>query len=104
VQTIKASVVRRRCSARSVPRRSSATAARRPGTTARARRGDIEQVDVASDGTPAQFVPSAGDSGQVSDFVSVSADGRYAVFESDACNLVPGDSNGLRDLFIRATV
>jgi Tol biopolymer transport system component len=33
-------------------------------------------------------------------FSSISADGRYVVFESDATNLVHGDSNGLRDVFV----
>jgi Tol biopolymer transport system component len=33
----------------------------------------------------------------------ISADGRFVVFASDATNLVPGDSNGVRDVFIRDT-
>ena len=33
--------------------------------------------------------------------VSVSADGRYVAFESRAANLVPGDSNGRADVFVR---
>ena len=32
---------------------------------------------------------------------AVSADGRYVVFESSANNLVAGDTNGLRDVFVR---
>jgi CSLREA domain-containing protein len=32
---------------------------------------------------------------------SVSADGRYVVFESDASNLVEGDDNGIMDVFLR---
>ncbi|MFG0318713.1 MAG: TolB family protein [Planctomycetota bacterium JB042] len=31
----------------------------------------------------------------------VSADGRYVAFESDAKNLVAGDTNGVRDVFVR---
>jgi Tol biopolymer transport system component len=31
---------------------------------------------------------------------SVSADGRYVAFQSDAANLVPGDTNGQRDIFV----
>ncbi|MEV7773400.1 hypothetical protein [Kitasatospora sp. NPDC086791] len=31
----------------------------------------------------------------------LSADGRYAVFTSDATNLVPGDTNGKSDVFVR---
>lgn len=33
-------------------------------------------------------------------FSSISADGRYVAFESDATDLVVGDSNGLRDVFV----
>lgn len=33
--------------------------------------------------------------------VANSADGRYVAFDSDASNLVGGDSNGVRDVFIR---
>jgi archaellum component FlaF (FlaF/FlaG flagellin family) len=48
-------------------------------------------VSVASDGTEGN-----GDS-----FVwSISADGRYVVFSSEASNLVPGDTNGKRDVFV----
>ncbi|HVS58342.1 MAG TPA: hypothetical protein VHD60_01235 [Candidatus Saccharimonadales bacterium] len=31
----------------------------------------------------------------------ISADGRYVVFSSDATNLVPNDTNGYRDVFLR---
>ncbi len=53
-------------------------------------------VSVASDGTPAD-----GDSSNP----VMSHDGRYVAFESFASNLVPGDTNGLLDLFVhdRAT-
>jgi hypothetical protein len=34
-------------------------------------------------------------------FAQFSADGRYVLFESDASNLVAGDSNGTRDLFVK---
>jgi Tol biopolymer transport system component len=33
--------------------------------------------------------------------ISISPDGRYVVFESRATNLVPGDTNGAADLFVR---
>ncbi|MGA5205480.1 TolB family protein [Streptomyces variegatus] len=36
-----------------------------------------------------------------SDAPSLSADGRYAVFTSSASNLVPGDTNGAPDVFLR---
>ena len=32
--------------------------------------------------------------------VSISADGRYVAFESDANDLVPGDTNGSSDVFV----
>ena len=34
-------------------------------------------------------------------FPGMSADGRYVVFESDASDLVPGDTNGVGDVFVR---
>jgi hypothetical protein len=34
----------------------------------------------------------------------LSGDGRYVAFESDATNLVAGDTNGVRDVFVRDTV
>ena len=34
------------------------------------------------------------------DHASISADGRYVVFDSDATNLVPGDTNRVRDVFV----
>jgi subtilisin family serine protease len=36
-----------------------------------------------------------------SDFAGISDDGRYVVFASSASNLVTGDSNGYRDIFVR---
>lgn len=35
---------------------------------------------------------------------SISGDGRYVVFDSDADNLVPNDNNGQRDIFLRDRV
>jgi hypothetical protein len=32
----------------------------------------------------------------------ISADGRYVAFESEASNLVRGDTNGAFDVFVRA--
>ena len=32
---------------------------------------------------------------------ALSADGRYVAFGSDASNLVAGDTNGVRDVFVR---
>jgi len=54
--------------------------------------GTTTRVSVATDGTQAN-----GDSFNP----AISEFGRYVVFESDASNLVPGDTNGCRDIFIR---
>lgn len=51
------------------------------------------RVSVASDGTEAStdsYSPS------------LSADGRFVIFYSDAANLVPGDTNGTLDVFLHA--
>ena len=50
-------------------------------------------------------VPAVGtqQSNGVSDNPSISANGRYIAFESDATNLVTGDTNALRDVFVRDT-
>ena len=53
--------------------------------------GGTSRVSVASDGTQ-----SNGDSYAP----SISADGRFVTFESEAFNLVPGDTNGCRDVFV----
>ena len=53
--------------------------------------GVTERVSVASDGTPA---------GAPSLFPAISGDGRYAVFQSAATNLVTPDSNAT-DIFLR---
>ncbi|MEU8989799.1 hypothetical protein AB0C98_25785 [Streptomyces sp. NPDC048558] len=51
-----------------------------------------EKASVAPDGT---------DGNRASDGQSLSADGRYLAFVSDADNLVAGDSNGVADAFVR---
>ncbi|MFO1075567.1 MAG: hypothetical protein U1E17_23275 [Geminicoccaceae bacterium] len=56
------------------------------------RAGQIERISVATGGA------------QGNDFsccASISADGRFVAFESGAANLVPGDTNGVRDVFVR---
>src|SRR5439155_15727703 len=53
--------------------------------------GVTEQVSVASDGRKGNDL-SAGP--------SISADGRFVAFESDASNLVRGDTNGNSDVFV----
>ena len=61
---------------------------------ARAADADLLRVSVpvtASEANDASFTPA------------VSKDGRWVVFASDASNLVPGDYNHLRDVFLRDT-
>ena len=53
---------------------------------------ETTRVSVASDGTQAN---------DLSVLPATSGDGRYVAFESDATNLVPGDSNVRRDIFVR---
>lgn len=52
-----------------------------------------EQENTSASGTPAA-------SGTSSDSAYISGDGRYVVFRSDASNLVSGDINGKRDVFL----
>jgi Tol biopolymer transport system component len=57
--------------------------------------GTTDRVSVASDGGEADgfsFTPA------------LSADGRYIAFPSEATDLVPGDTNGIRDVFVRDVV
>jgi Tol biopolymer transport system component len=54
--------------------------------------GTTERVSVASGGAQGQYG---------SDVASISADGRYVGFESLATNLVLGDNNASRDIFVR---
>jgi len=56
----------------------------------------IERVSVANDGSEANAVSIITGSRS-----SMSADGRYVVFESDATNLVADDFNGWTDVFVR---
>jgi Tol biopolymer transport system component len=62
--------------------------------------GEGARVSVSSGGAQAN-----GNPGFASMFPSISADGRYVAFESDATNLVPGDTNNTWDVFVhdRAT-
>src|SRR6185436_17337149 len=48
-------------------------------------------------------VDSNGAQGNDSSFElpSISSDGRFVAFASDATNLVPGDTNGFSDIFVR---
>src|SRR5439155_1055443 len=60
------------------------------------RTGVTERVSVASDDTQGN-----GASVVCTPSPSVSADGRFVAFASQASNLVPGDTNGRVDLFVR---
>jgi hypothetical protein len=47
-------------------------------------------------------VDSAGVQGDLDSYApAISADGRFVAFQSDATNLVPGDTNGSVDIFVR---
>ena len=62
-----------------------------PAGSVRATPGNTTRVSVASDGTQAN---------DHSVNPSMSADGRYVAFESEATNLVSGDTNGEQDIFV----
>ncbi len=63
-----------------------------PAGSVRAAPGNTVRVSVASDGTQSNHDSSN---------PSTSADGRYVAFESEADNLVSGDTNGTYDIFVR---
>ncbi len=54
--------------------------------------GTTERVSVSSTGAEANGTSYA---------PAISADGRFVAFRSDATNLVPGDTNGVSDAFVR---
>jgi Tol biopolymer transport system component len=54
--------------------------------------GVTERVSVSSDGV---------EGNGLSLYPSISADGRFVAFQSQASNLVPGDTNGTTDIFVR---
>ncbi|MEU7595804.1 hypothetical protein AB0B79_22610 [Streptomyces sp. NPDC039022] len=56
------------------------------------RTGTVERASVAADGTQALAWSSN---------ASTDARGRLVAFDSDAANLVPGDTNGVSDVFVR---
>jgi len=62
---------------------------------------DIFVRDRLAGTTTRVSVDSFGNEGNARSFSSrLSDDGRYVVFSSDATNLVPGDTNGARDVFV----
>jgi TolB protein len=58
------------------------------------RRGTTTVVSVSSTGAPGDFWDGS---------PAISVTGRYVAFDADSTNLVPGDGNGLRDVFVRDT-
>ena len=65
-------------------------------------RGDVFVRDRLTQTTERVSVDSAGTEGNSgSDGPSISANGRFVVFWSDATNLVRGDTNGVADVFVR---
>jgi len=66
---------------------------------------DIFIADRLSKTTNIVSINSFGEGGNLSSFnPSVSGDGRFVVFESNATNLVEGDSNNATDIFVRDTL
>lgn len=63
--------------------------------------GTTERVSISSAGDQADR--GAGGT-SLTRFMSISGDGRYVAFDSWATNLVPGDTNGVRDAFVRDRV
>lgn len=63
------------------------------------RRADIFVHDRVSGNTAIVSRPIASESNGTSHHSAISGDGAWIVFESDATNLVPGDTNGARDIF-----
>src|SRR5689334_19603847 len=57
-------------------------------------RGVTERVSVATSGRQANGAV-------VGDWPAISANGRYVAFDSDASNLVHGDTDGSNDVFVR---
>jgi Tol biopolymer transport system component len=64
--------------------------------------GDIFVRDLLTNTTTRVSVDSAGNQGnKVSYPPSISANGRFVAFTSEASNLVPGDTNNTSDIFVR---
>jgi Tol biopolymer transport system component len=67
-------------------------------------RGDVLVRDVQAGTTKRVSVDSAGSqSNDTSKWPTVSVDGRFVAFMSNASNLVPGDTNGVFDIFVHDT-
>jgi archaellum component FlaF (FlaF/FlaG flagellin family) len=65
-------------------------------------RRDIFVRDLSTNTTTRVSVSSTGNQGnQESGYPSISGDGRFVMFSSEASNLVPGDTNNKTDIFVR---
>ena len=74
-----------------------------PGDTNR--ETDIFVRDTLTNTTTGVSVDSAGKPGNLQSLdPSISADGRFVAFYSSASNIVPGDTNGRSDIFVRDTL
>ncbi|MEG4143910.1 TolB family protein, partial [Microcoleus sp. Pol7_B1] len=67
---------------------------------------DIFVRDTLTNTTTRVSVDSAGNQGNgvFGSSISISPDGRFVAFDSTASNLVPGDTNNERDIFVRDTL
>ena len=64
-------------------------------------RQDIFVRDTLTNTTTRVSVDSAGNQGnRSSNYPSISGDGRFVAFSSDASNIVPGDTNNTNDIFV----
>jgi Tol biopolymer transport system component len=61
---------------------------------------DVFLQDIASGAIERVSVPAIGEAHGASTFAGISADGSVVAFESVAADLVPGDGNGARDVFV----
>lgn len=67
--------------------------------------GGVVSVQAASGDLTRISVDASGVEGNdMSRFASISTDGRYAAFESDASNLISGDTNNTSDIFVKDRV
>lgn len=81
---------------------SAITPTQAPGDNSEKRVMDAFVYDRATGATETVSVSNSGDAGNGDSWASsISADGRSVAFVSDASNLVSGDTNGKRDVFIR---
>ncbi|TLM76680.1 MAG: hypothetical protein FDZ75_09580, partial [Actinobacteria bacterium] len=66
---------------------------------------DVFVKDTATGGVIRVSTATSGAEANAGSYAAaISADGRYVAFESDASNLVPGDTNGKIDVFVKDTV